>query len=163
MSERRIGEAGRNVEEKNRLGRRPRVRLGGDGGLSQGWKRMGGSGEDEGEEYDRFLKDVSRAALVALRSGGREGKERRSTTTVEKKRPSWGGVRLAWSVRDDVRKRYWDSEGGEEGERVRIELILFRRPALLTFTTIQLLTGLAIASFVFLSFSIRVIYQPFTR
>lgn len=78
--------------------------LGGSGssGLSRGWKRA--SARAGVEEDDRFLKDASRGALVALQGGGRGGPERRSTMRVGKKRPSWGGVRLAKGVRDEVRK-----------------------------------------------------------
>lgn len=82
------------------------VVLGGSGssGSSRGWKWASARVGVGVEEDDRFLKDASRGALVALRGGGRGGPERKSTMRVGKKRPSWGGVRLAEGVRDEVRK-----------------------------------------------------------
>lgn len=53
------------------------------------WFESGVEAEAGVEEDDRFLKDANRSALVALRSGGRGGPERRSATRVGKKLPSW--------------------------------------------------------------------------
>lgn len=126
---RKRGEQGRGRRQgKRRGGKRPVVSW--NGGVR--WRRWLESGVEAGndggreagvEEDDRFLKDASRGALVALRSGGRGGRggpERRSTTRVGKKRPSWAAWDLpeVWETRwgNDTRLR-----GGGEGWKGAVE------------------------------------------